>query len=169
MRISIVLFLSFSVACAKVESLPEAPVQEPAWQNPVVDSGPSPQPEPRVDETIVGEWLFIKMHYKNQDLPPRDPRLELKFRFESTGQSRLYWTFDQGRSFCERLAEYSFDGSLLKEKITWVNPKNANSCGSDPDMQLGRETQTQAFMKDSFLWINIGLGAEDFFYIWKRI
>ena len=146
----------------------DAPQRQPA---PVALPSDTPIPGPKTErlQDIWGQWRFVRMRYQNQDMPPRDPRLELIFEFSETNESRLFWTFDGGRNFCERKAHYQFEENWLVEKITWVNPANMNSCASDPDMQLGREAKTQAFLRDSELWVNIGLGAEDLYYVWQKI
>lgn len=117
---------------------------------------------------IEGRWRHVKMIVRDQELPPRDPNLELTFEFFPDAQSRLYWTRDEGRSFCERRGQYSYDGRLLTERIVWVNPANRADCAQDPDMQLDRQTSTPVDVREDELRLHLPFGGEELVYVFAR-
>jgi len=118
---------------------------------------------------LTGQWQFYKMIYEGQELPPRDPRLLLRFDFKESGADRLYWTLDEGKTFCERKGRFTYDGEILEDEVTWVNPDNEPTCSSDPDMQPGRKTTSSARVVEGDFRLEIPLGGESLTYVWKRI
>jgi hypothetical protein len=118
---------------------------------------------------LSGQWQYYKTLYNGEEMPPRDPRLQLIFEFKDNGEDRLYWTYDEGQTFCERRGKYEFSENILKDEVVWVNPDNAPECGADPDMQQGRTTSSPASIVDNELQIEIPLGSESIIYVWKRI
>lgn len=118
-------------------------------------------------EPVLGRWLYDGFFYEGHRYPNPNPDLELEFHFRPDGVSRLYWERADEEGFCERLADYAIEGDLLRQKVTWVNPANASTCASDPDMRPGQQTVVPFEIKGDELWLNIGLSGKDFFYILK--
>lgn len=116
---------------------------------------------------VLGRWRYDGFFYDGNRYPNPNPDLDLEFQFREDGVSRLYWERKDEPGFCERLADYEVVGTELRQRVTWVNPENASSCGRDPDMQNGRATAVPFERKGQELWLNIGLSGKDFFYILK--
>jgi hypothetical protein len=91
------------------------------------------------------------------------------FQFDSDGTSRLRWSRLDERGFCERTAQYKTDGQILEQMIVWTSPENRPDCGKDPDMQIGRQTQTIYRVTGGRLETDFGLGDEILTYIWESI
>ena len=121
-------------------------------------------------ESLPGKWFYYKKVYREQEMPePPEATLRLFFEFTETGESRLYWWHEGQNDHCERRGRYYVEGEVLVDQVTWVDPKNTYGCSSDPDMRLGRVTRTLLHFSDRDLWLNIGLGNESLFYVWKRV
>ena len=119
-------------------------------------------------DSIVGSWKFTSMIMEGQEVPPLNPDLILTFDFAEDGSDRLFWTRKGESGFCERRARYDFDSNWLYEAIVWVNPDNAPECGKDPDMQLGRVTQTPARIKNGRFELDLNVGDSHLTYIFER-
>lgn len=122
------------------------------------------------NNSVIGLWHFVEMEWNGNRMPPRDPRLSLCFEFHSSGESRLYWTYDDGKTFCERKGVYSVSEGSILDEVVWVNPKNRSDCGDDPDMRKGRTSVTPYdWNENGQLRLTLPMGAEDIVYIWDRI
>jgi len=119
-------------------------------------------------DAIYGQWKWYKYIHKDQEFPPNNPDLNLIFEFSPGGKNRLYWDRKGERGFCERYGDYSFSQCQLTDQVTWVNPDNARSCSSDPDMQIGRLAQTRAEVCGNELYLYVGGGENTLIYIWKK-
>lgn len=119
--------------------------------------------------SILGHWEFYAMSLDGVRMPPRDPRLELRFSFEDSGEDTLYWTYDAGVSFCERRGHYLYKEGFLIDQITWVNPNNKDDCQSDVDMQLGRQATTQLDLLNDEIALHIPFGDKEILYLLRKI
>lgn len=120
-------------------------------------------------ESIVGKWRWEKYIYQGVESPIPNPDLNLVFEFFPDGKDRVFWDRRGQRGFCERHGEYAFSGCRLKDRVTWINPKNAIDCGSDPDMKQGKETETQAEIRNGEFYLYFEVSGKPFVYVWKRI
>lgn len=120
---------------------------------------------------IVGRWQFYKILFRGEEHPPFTSNLILTFEFNPGGSDRLHWTRDGQHGFCERTGRYQWSPqqSLLMDEITWVNPENAPGCARDPDMTLGRRTETKVEIADGELNLWLSVGDEPLIYVWKRM
>lgn len=120
-------------------------------------------------ESIVGKWRWTKYIYQGIESPIPNPDLNLIFEFFPDGKDRVFWDRRGQSGFCERLGEYTFGSCKLKDRVTWINPKNAIECGNDPDMKQGKETETQAEIRNGEFYLYFEVGGKPFVYVWKRI
>jgi hypothetical protein len=119
---------------------------------------------------ILGAWRFDHYIYKKQDLPARDPNMELIFEFKDSGESRLYWSSDQGHSFCERKGTWTCDREgLVVDTVTEANPRNKMDCSADPDMQPGHRAEIPYQRVDDKLYFTIPLGNEEIIYVFQSL
>lgn len=119
-------------------------------------------------EILFGEWKYEELIYRGQRIPRPDPNLNLTWTFYSNGTERLYWDRSE-MDFCERFARFKYNFGILSEKVFALNPDNAFDCQKDPDMQLGRQTQSQLDVSDSELHLHVQLGDEEIIYILKKV
>jgi len=119
--------------------------------------------------SIVGKWEFTSYLYNGRELPKPNPDLNITFEFKDDGMSRLYWDRNQEVGFCERTAQYQYSERFIFETIVWVNPKNSFDCGRDPDMQLGRSSQTEYRITNNRLETRVLVGDLDVWYIWQKV
>jgi hypothetical protein len=124
---------------------------------------------PTTPNELLGNWLYYRLYYQDHFQEPLSPELRLTFSFYDNGEDNLQWYRTNQPGTCERRGKFTFDGKNLDDLVIWVSPKNHMSCGSDPDMQLGKHSVTRAEIKDGEFWLYLSLGAEDFVYVFKRI
>lgn len=123
---------------------------------------------PAIAQKLQGEWKYEELIYRGSRIPRPDPSLNLTWTFFSNQTERLYW--DRGsHSFCERFARFNYDDGMLSEKVFAVNPDNASDCQKDPDMQIGRQSQSQLDIKSSELQLHLPLGDEEIIYVLKKV
>lgn len=115
--------------------------------------------------SIVGKWQYDGFFFENARYLNPNPDLTLTFEFRPDGVDRLFWSRKNEPGICERLASYEVVQNRLKQTVTWVNPKNDPSCGSDPDMKLGAETDTEILFTNGELWFHFNLDGKPFEYI----
>lgn len=119
-------------------------------------------------EVLLGEWKYEELIYRGSRIPRPDPNLNLTWTFYHNGTERLYW--DRGEiSFCERFANFRYELNILHEKVFALNPDNASDCQKDPDMQIGRQTQTQLETAEKELLLHMPLGDEEIIYVLKKV
>ena len=121
--------------------------------------------------SIIGTWVFDKIKTPPQLgilMPAPDTDLVITFEFEDNGMSRLHWTRKNEVAFCERKAQYQFNGERLTEIIVWVNPESDTKCLQDPEMQLGNMTSSPAAIVDSKFELGLGVGDQIVTYLWDR-
>ena len=94
------------------------------------------------DPAVLGTWLFSNYRYQNQELPIPNPDLKLTFEFLPDGMSKLQWSRQGENGTCLRWARYNVGGGTLSQVVVWLDPKNRDDCSKDPDMQMGKPTQT---------------------------
>ena len=118
---------------------------------------------------IVGGWRVYKLIVDGVERPPFNPDLIIDFEFGPDQRSRLAWHREGESGFCERHGLYSYDGEILRDKITWVNPRNNSDCAADPDMQLGKEIVQPAVIKGGELLTEFPVDDQKLVFVWKRI
>lgn len=116
---------------------------------------------------ILGAWQYDGFLFEGHRYPNPNPDLELVFTFFEDGNSKLFWQRQNEPGFCERIAEYSLSENILTQKVIWVNPKNNAECGSDVDMQLGHESETEISIQGSELGFHFDLNGKPLLYILK--
>ena len=123
----------------------------------------------KIQNQIIGQWLYIGYTYQDEFHSPIDDSLELIFSFESNGSDDLIWRYKDSMGKCHRRGEYIIENSILIDKIVWVDPDNMNACGSDPDMQIGRITMTPVEIVGDRLLMKLELSGEPFVYTLQRL
>ena len=119
-------------------------------------------------DTHIGKWQFSKMRFKGELHEIPNPDLQLIYYFYDTGNSRLFWTRKNERSFCERVGIYMIVDEKIKDLVVWRNPGSAPDCYRDPDMELGRIIEFPLRMRDGKLETDIFVGDNVITYIWTR-
>lgn len=119
---------------------------------------------------LLGRWKFYKMILDGQEMPPHDPRLDLEYEFLPSGVNRLYWTYDEGKTFCERKGQYMYKDGFLMDEVVWVNPKNKSDCATDVDMQMGRRATSKLdITPEGDIKIHIPFSDKEMLYVWKKL
>lgn len=116
--------------------------------------------------SLSGLFLFSYLIFRGAEFPKPNPDLNMWFEFESKGINTLHYTRANEKGFCERKANYEYDGKTLKQKIIWVHPENASWCSNDPDMQLGQETTSKMQVKDNKLFLDLNLAEDVLTLVW---
>lgn len=116
--------------------------------------------------SLSGLFLFSYLIFRGAEFPKPNPDLNMWFHFESSGINTLHYTRVNEKGFCERKAQYNYDGKNLKQKIIWIHPENASWCDSDPDMQLNRESVSQMTVKENKLFLDLALADEVLTLVW---
>jgi hypothetical protein len=129
----------------------------------------SPPLKSDIQDQIIGSWRYIGFNYQGEFHPPLDDKLKLVFSFAEDGTSDLSWDYQDSMGMCHRKGEFSIEGNILVDKIVWVDPENMESCGSDPDMQVGRETRTPIQVEGNRFMMSLELSGEPFIYILQRL
>ncbi len=125
---------------------------------------------PSFSQEIVGKWKYKYFIYDGQEYPPSNPDLDMRFEFTQDGVSILRWQVLGQTEFCERKALYAFHtADLIYQKNVWAHPGNHMSCGSDPDMQLGRESLTPFRVLGPNLELILQLNGKPYVYIFERL
>ncbi|NJL24387.1 MAG: hypothetical protein HC902_03895 [Calothrix sp. SM1_5_4] len=120
-------------------------------------------------DDILGDWRYDGFIYEGKRYPHPNPDLVLTFTFYPNGTNRLNWVRKSQDVTCERKADYSLNPEgKLKQKVTWLNPRNHSSCSQDPDMQLGRETEDRIYIHDDEMGIYMDLNNSELIYLLKR-
>ncbi len=120
-----------------------------------------------MNSLLIGAWVFTTVIYREQEIPRPNPNLIMTFNFQADGQNVLHYHRQGEQGQCNRTARYEFDGSQLIQEVIAVDPNNASSCLSDPDMQQGQISATQITLEDGRLKMLLNLGNETLTYIWK--
>lgn len=121
------------------------------------------------DCPFVGRWHYDRIRYEGIERPRPNPTLQMYFEFDGSGISRLYWTRDGEKVFCERKSQYQCSPQEIYQIVTWVNPNNSIECHSDPDMQLGIQTRTLYRITKGELATDFNLGESKITYIWRNV
>jgi hypothetical protein len=122
------------------------------------------------EDSIVGHWLYFMKIYQGREIPEGpEATLRLHFEFSADGKSRLYWFHEGDRDHCERRGHYTVENSELVDTVDWVDPANTYGCNQDPDMQDGKLTRTPIGFRNGNLVMQLQLGEEQLFYVWKKI
>jgi hypothetical protein len=122
--------------------------------------------EPEVPN-IVGLWHFVGHVYRGEVIPPFNDKLVLTFQFFEDGTDILKWYRIGENGFCERTANYQYDGKILSQQVIATNPKNAFECGQDSDMRIGTKSVSSFYKKDTKMYLELPLGEETLIYIWE--
>lgn len=124
----------------------------------------------KAEDPIVGRWMYFMKVYQGQEMPEGpEATLRLFFEFSADGKSKLYWYHQGERDHCTRTGHYVVEKGMLVDTVDWVDPKNTYGCDQDPDMQNGKVTRTPiSFDKQGNLMMELQLGEEQLFYVWKK-
>jgi hypothetical protein len=128
-------------------------------------------------ELLWGQWKFSGMIFQGNWMPPRDERLDLRYEFTNTGESRLAWSYDNWANLCERRGIYFLEDVVEAEKqylrlvdrTLWVNPNNRDDCSQDPDMQMDRENRSPVRIQNSKLQLDLPFGEDTLTYEWQLL
>jgi hypothetical protein len=118
-------------------------------------------------EDLVGKWVAIGYFHNDDWIQPEDPQIKITYEFREDGTDTLFWQRQGNTAFCERKGEWSVSNGILQDEVTWVNPKNGMDCGSDPDMQLGKVTQSEFWRNENQMFLKIPFAAEFLIYVWE--
>lgn len=122
------------------------------------------QAEPK----LLGGWRLVQMIYRGKPIPLINPDLYLSWTFFKNRTERLYW--DRGTpEFCERFAKFSVEAGKLHEETFALNPQNAADCAQDPDMQMGKSTDTKIQILDRSVQLVVPMGDEELIYVLRQI
>ena len=119
-------------------------------------------------QALLGEWKYEELIYQGQRIQRPDPNLNLTWTFYPNGTERLYWDRG-GKDFCERFARFKFEAGILSESTFAISPDNATECQKDPDMQVGRQTQSKLDVTNTELLLHVPLGDEEIIYVLKKV
>lgn len=108
---------------------------------------------------IVGLWNYESFRYRGQVHIPQSTQ-GLQYEFRADGTDRLYWSLEQYDYFCEREGRFQWQSDVLTDEVIRVNPRSHDSCSSDPDMQVGRKTETPVRIEQELLILTLQLGEE---------
>ena len=118
------------------------------------------------NELIQGNWKHFKTTYQGNETS-KTYRTILHLDFQDN-QSRLFWKNLDEDGFCERRGVFGYDPPILQDTVTWVNPSNKYECGQDPDMKLGRSTQTRLEVSGNNLLMFLSIGEDFLIYYFER-
>lgn len=119
-----------------------------------------------MNSILAGLWFFTSLLYKGQPMEKPNPALIMSFDFRDSSVDVLRYSRTDESGFCERSAVYNFDGQYLVQTVTWVNPLNNPECASDPDMQLGSESQIRVRVQQGQLQTDFTVGEDILTYVW---
>ena len=117
---------------------------------------------------FFGTWQFFGMRYQGKFSPAPNPDLVLRFQFLPDGTDVLSWSRKNEIGSCERKAHYRVIKNILQEEVFWVNPGNLPECNDDPDMRLGKKSETPARVVGQTLEIELHLDNEPLTYLWIK-
>lgn len=117
---------------------------------------------------ILGVWFFSSLIYNGASLPRPNPDLIMTLNFQDKQINTLHYSRNNEVGFCERKAQYEYDGKNLKQTVIWVNPDNAPSCSQDADMRLGQVSTTPVRTDKEALYMDLPLGEEQLTFVWTR-
>ena len=120
-------------------------------------------------EDILGKWKFSRIADRSQEPHTMDPALVLTLKLDPPNSSTLYWTRDDGKTFCEGRGVFDWNGHIFVNQITWVNPLNMKSCTNAFDLQIGKRINMPAWIFNNLLHVDLGHGTESLIYIWTKI
>lgn len=115
---------------------------------------------------IIGVWRFVGHVYRGEVIPPFNDKLVLTFEFLEDGTNILKWYRLGENGFCERTANYQYDGKNLVQEVIAVNPKNSFECGQDSDMRIGTKSISSFYKNANNMYLELPLGEETLIYIW---
>ncbi len=123
-----------------------------------------------ITSLLLGIWFFSGVVYRGAELPRPNPDLQLQMMFLNQDQMKVHYSRLGESGFCESLSDYSYDSEKrsLHTKVVSLNPDNDQSCTRDPDMRVGSEASTEAYVEANKLYLKLRLGEEDLTMIWER-
>ncbi len=119
--------------------------------------------------SLIGIWIYASLIYNGVPVPRPNPDLTMYLVFQNFSENELYYYDRTAGTNCRRTAAYKVDKEVLYQKIIQVDPSNTDSCASDTDMQMSRESFTDVKVDGNNLYMQIPLGDESITYVWKRI
>lgn len=110
---------------------------------------------------LLGLWFFTAIIYQGQLQPKPNPFLQMTWVFEADSNTLRYWRLD-APGFCERTALHGWDPHLqvLRQTITHAHKDNNAECAQDPDMRVGRSSESAVTVSGDVLHLNVPLGEE---------
>ncbi len=117
---------------------------------------------------LIGIWLYTSLIYNGQPTPRPDTDLQMYFNFVNESENEIFYYRKSLPGFCRRLATYRIENNLLIQKITALDPKNADFCSEDPDMQLGRESISEFTVSNETFLLHLPLGEETLTFVWTK-
>jgi hypothetical protein len=120
-----------------------------------------------MNSLLLGAWVFTTVIYRGQEIPRPNPNLVMTFNFQTDGRNFLHYHRIGEQGECNRTARYEFSDNQLIQEVLSVDPNNASSCSSDPDMQQGQISATPITLEDGRMKMLLNLGNETITYIWK--
>lgn len=126
-----------------------------------------PPTENNTESDLYGKWKAIGYYYQDHFIQPEDPKVILLYEFLKDGTDKLFWQYKGETTFCERKGLWFVFEGHLHDEVYWINPDNGMDCGADPDMQMGRVTQTYFWRDQNRLYIQIPLADEFLYYVWE--
>jgi hypothetical protein len=118
--------------------------------------------------SLIGIWMYTSLIFQGQPMPKPNPDLHMYFTFESAGQNEIFYYRTGENGYCKRRAEYRIEGQQIYQKITWVDPQNADFCSQDSDMRMGGESSVKFELVEDKFYLHLPLGEDVLTYVWER-
>lgn len=119
--------------------------------------------------SLIGLWLYTSLIYQGQPLARPNPELKIYYSFENESVNEIFYFRENETGTCRRKAEYEIVDAEIRQKVTIVDPANAEICAQDTDMQLGNYSATKFEVIDDKLYLHLPLGEETLIYVWEKI
>ena len=122
-----------------------------------------------VFDPLIGRWDYVGFHYQGHYFQKPNPDLHVIFEFDANQHVKLTWIRDDDHSHCNRIADYAVNQGVLRQTIIWVDPDNSYGCSSDPDMTLGKTSETPYQVHENKLNLYLSLNGEELVYVLDRL
>ncbi len=123
-----------------------------------------------ITSLLLGIWIFSGVVYRGEELPRPNPDLQLRMMFLNETQMKVHYSHLGENGFCESLSDYSYDAEkrTLHTKVVSLNADNDQKCTQDPDMRIGSEADSEAYVESDKFYLKLRLGEEDLTMIWEH-
>jgi hypothetical protein len=119
-------------------------------------------------EHLIGIWIYTSLIYQGMPYPRPDANLQMQFVFNSESENQIHYFRKNEPGHCERTAKYVFKDNKLYQKVISVDPSNSPECADDPDMQIGRESESDLEVYENCMYLTLPLGEETLTYVWQK-